>query len=452
VTRRPLPTVSPRERAFLVAADVEGAAGLLPPDDSLEELGLLAETAGLDIVGSAVQHLRRPDPKTFLGSGKVIEVRDLIEETLADVLLFDDELSPRHLRELERALGEDVRVLDRTALILDIFAQHAQSREGRLQVELAQYEYRLPRLTRAWTHLARQAGGGGGQAGSVGGVGLRGPGETQLEVDRRDIGRRITHLRRELEKVREHRGRYRRRRKLAAVPTIALVGYTNAGKSTLLGKLSGAEVVVADQLFATLDPMTRKIELPSGRAALLTDTVGFIQKLPAMVVAAFRATLEEVAEADLLLHVVDISHPQALAHARAVRATLEEVDASDVPVVTALNKIDRLADPAQARAWIDDFERAVPVSAVSGEGLPALLAAVEQELYEGMVPIDVGLPYEAGRLISLMHDYGLVERTDHTDSQIHLVGRVPRHLAGEFEAYRRPKRTGRGAGRASRKT
>jgi GTP-binding protein HflX len=401
-------------------------------------------------VGSAVQHLRRPEPKTFLGSGKVIEVRDLIEETLADVLLFDDELSPRHLRELERVFGEEVRVLDRTALILDIFAQHAQSHEGRLQVELAQYEYRLPRLTRAWTHLARQAGGGGGRAGSVGGVGLRGPGETQLEVDRRDIGRRITHLRRELEKVREHRGRYRRRRKLAAVPTIALVGYTNAGKSTLLGRISGAEVVVADQLFATLDPMTRKIELPSGRAALLTDTVGFIQKLPAMVVAAFRATLEEVAEADVLLHVVDISHPQALAQARSVRATLEEVGAADVPVVTALNKTDRLADPGLADGFVDDFERAVPVSAANGEGLPTLLAAVEQELYEGMVPIDVGLPYEAGRLISLMHDHGLVERTDHTDSQIHLVGRVPRHLVSEFEAYIRTRRSRRKADRTGR--
>ncbi|HET7010400.1 MAG TPA: GTPase HflX [Anaerolineales bacterium] len=447
MTRRPLPTESPRERAFLVAPDVAGSQALLPPADSLDELGQLATTAGLDVVGSAVQRLQKPDPKTFLGSGKVIEVRDLVEENLADVVIFDEELSPRHLRELERAFGEDVRVLDRTALILDIFAQHAHSREGRLQVELAQYEYRLPRLTRAWTHLARQAGGGGGAAGSVGGVGLRGPGETQLEVDRRDIGRRITHLRRELEKVRQHRSRYRRRRRLAAVPTIALVGYTNAGKSTLLGRISGAEVVVADQLFATLDPMTRKIQLPSGREALLTDTVGFIQKLPPMVVAAFRATLEEVAEADLLLHVVDISHPQALAQASVVRATLEEVGAENVPVITALNKVDRLADPAEAVAWIDEFERGVPISALTGDGIPALLAAAEHELYEGMVPIDVRLPYDAGRLLSLMHDHGWVERTDHQGSYIHLVGRVPQHFASEFEPYKkRLRRPARGKG------
>ena len=444
MARRPLPTETPRERAFLVAASVDGSTALLSPDESLAELAQLATTAGLDVVGSAVQRLHRPDPKTYLGSGKVIEVRDLVEENLADVVLFDEELSPRHLRELEKAMGEDVRVLDRTALILDIFAQHAQSREGRLQVELAQYEYRLPRLTRAWTHLARQAGGGGGSAGSVGGVGLRGPGETQLEVDRRDIGRRITHLRRELEKVRQHRGRYRRRRRLAAVATIALVGYTNAGKSTLLGKLSGAEVVIADQLFATLDPMTRKIELPSGRAALLTDTVGFIQKLPAMVVAAFRATLEEVAEADLLLHVVDISHPQAAAQSRAVRATLEEVGAEDIPVVTALNKIDRLDDPRQAEAWIDDFERAVPISAVTGAGIPALLAAAEHELYQGMVPIDVRIPYEAGRLVSLLHEHGRVDKADHTGTLIHVVGRIPKHLASEFDPYRKTRRAAAG--------
>jgi GTP-binding protein HflX len=426
-----------------VAAPLEGAPTLLGPEDSLEELARLADTAGLTVVGGAVQRLRRPDPKTFLGSGKVREIHDWIEETLADVVIFDDELSPRHQRELERVFTDDVRVLDRTALILDIFAQHAQSHEGRLQVELAQYEYRLPRLTRAWTHLARQAGGGGGRAGGVGGVGLRGPGETQLEVDRRDIGRRIHHLRQELEKVRQHRQRYRRRRRQGAVATVAMVGYTNAGKSTLLGRLAGAEVVVADQLFATLDPMTRRIELPSGRAALLTDTVGFIQKLPAMLVAAFRATLEEVAEADLLLHVVDISHPQAAAHAQAVRATLGEVGAERIPVVTALNKIDRLADPRQADSWIDEFDRAVAVSAVTGAGLAALLAAVEHELYQEMVPVDVGLPYEAGRLLNLMHEQGRVEKTEHTESIIHVVGRVPRHLAAEFDPYLRRRRKAR---------
>src|SRR3990172_3559395 len=244
-------------------------------------------------------------------------------------------------------------------------------------------------------------------------------------------------------KVRQHRQRYRQRRRLAAVATVSMVGYTNAGKSTLLGRLSGADVVVADQLFATLDPMTRRISLPSGRGALLTDTVGFIQKLPAMLVAAFRATLEEVAEADLLLHVVDISHPQAVAQARAVRATLEEGGAASIPVVTALNKVDRFGDPLEAEAWIDEFDRAVTVSAVTGAGLPALLAAIEHELYQGMVPVDVGLPYQAGRLLSLMHEHGRVERTEHTGSMIHVVGRVPRHLAAEFDPYRRPRRRSR---------
>ena len=226
------------------------------------------------------------------------------------MIIFDNELSPRHQRELESAMGESIRVLDRTALILDIFAQHAETSEGRLQVELAQYEYRLPRLTRAWTHLARQAGGGGGRAGGVGGVGLRGPGETQLEVDRRLITTRIEYLKGELEKVRAHRMRYRERRKKTKVPVVALVGYTNAGKSTLLNKLSKSDVYVADQLFATLDPTTRRVDLAGGQSVLFTDTVGFIQKLPTELVAAFRATLEEITEADVLLHVVDITHPQ----------------------------------------------------------------------------------------------------------------------------------------------
>ncbi len=430
-----LPTRAPRERAFLVGVELQDSENLLPLEESLRELALLAETAGLVVVGQTTQKLKRPDPKTFIGSGKVEEVKALAEQNMADVVLFDDELSPRHQRELEKLFPEDVRILDRTALILDIFAQHAHTREGALQVELAQYEYRLPRLTRAWTHLARQAGGGGGRAGSVGGVGLRGPGETQLEVDRREISRRITTLRRELERVRTHRQQYRRRRRKSAVPTVALVGYTNAGKSTLLNRLAGADIYVADKLFATLDPTTRRIELPGGQHLLMTDTVGFIQKLPATLVAAFRATLEEITEADLLLHVLDVTHPSVYAHALAVRQTLAEIGATDLPVVTALNKIDLLSDRSEAEAWVDEFDRAVPISAQTGEGLDHLLQVLEEELYLRYLPITAVMPYGKGDLVSLFHEHGIVERIEHTEKAIEIEGRIPVRLRGLFQPY-----------------
>jgi len=446
MSRESLPTVPPRERALLVGVEISGQPGLLPMAASLRELALLAQTAQLDVVGVAGQRLRAPNPKTMIGAGKVDELREQAEELAADVLLFDDELSPRHQRELEEAFGDGIRVLDRTALILDIFALHAHTREGALQVELAQYEYRLPRLTRAWTHLARQAGGGAGRSGSVGGVGLRGPGETQLEVDRREIGRRIAQLRRELEKVRGHRSRYRARRKRTAVPVLALVGYTNAGKSTLLNRLSGADVFVADQLFATLDPTTRRIRLPSGAQALVTDTVGFIQKLPTMLVAAFRATLEEITEADLLIHVVDVTHPDAAAQAESVRQTLEELGAGEAPMVTALNKVDQLQDRRELVSRIDEFDRAVAVSAVTGEGIPALLSTVDAELLRPMASIEVRLPYQAGRLISLFHEHGRVEYEEHLSDAVLLRGRIPRSLLDEFSEFRRPRRRRRQEG------
>ncbi len=434
--RVPQPTTPPRERAFLVGVDLRGQESFLPLEDSLTELALLADTAGLDVVGEMIQRLDRPNPDTLIGSGKVQELKALVEETLAQVVIFDDELNPRHQRELEEALGQNVRLLDRTALILDIFAQHAHSSEGILQVELAQYEYYLPRLTRRWTHLARQAGGGGGRAGSVGGVGLRGPGETQLEVDRRQIRSRIAHLKRELEKVRAHRQRYRLQRKRSRLPVLALVGYTNAGKSTLINRLAHSDVYVADQLFATLDPTTRRLKLPGGYQALITDTVGFIQKLPTTLVAAFRATLEEIADADLLLHVVDISHPNALQQANAVHSTLEEIEAGHIPVLTVLNKIDLLSDPAVARRAVENFPNAVAISARTGEGLPDLLGSIQRILYETYQSITVRLPYQEGQLISLFHEFGQVERIEHERGGVRMQGRIPGRLAAQFAPWR----------------
>jgi GTP-binding protein HflX len=420
----------------MVGVSFPNQDNLLSTEESLTELALLANTAGLDVVGQETQNLTRPNPKTYLGSGKVTEIKTLIEDLVVDVVLFDDELNPRHQRELERIFGDSVRVVDRTALILDIFAQHAHTREGALQVELAQYEYRLPRLTRAWTHLARQAGGGGGRAGSVGGVGLRGPGETQLEVDRRDIGRRIAQLRSEIEKVRAHRSRYRARRKQTAIPTIAIVGYTNAGKSTLLNRLSESDVYVANELFATLDPTTRRVSLPDGQTVLMTDTVGFIQKLPTTLVAAFRATLEEISEADLLLHVVDITHLNAHEQAEAVRETLNEIDVRGLPMVTALNKIDRLPGGKLPVDYLDQFESAVPISARTGEGTEALLRVIEHELFESMVEVDIELPYDAGNFVNLLHEQGVVEEVDYRKEVIAIKGRIPKHLNYKIASFR----------------
>jgi GTP-binding protein HflX len=431
-------TYLPMERGFLVGVEVrdldqtesEGAsASLLPLQESLDELAQLARTAGITVVGRDWQRLNRLNPSTMIGSGKLDDIKEQMAETAANVLIFDDELSPRHQREVEKTLGEDAKVLDRTSLILDVFAQHARTREGSLQVELAQYEYRLPRLTRQWTHLARQAGGGAARGG-VGGVGLRGPGETQLEVDRREISRRISYLKSELEKVRAHRGRHRARRRRSGIPTVSIVGYTNAGKSTLLNALTGAHVLVQDQLFATLDPTTRRCTLPSNRHVLFTDTVGFIQKLPEQLVAAFRATLEEITESDLILHVVDVTHPHALTHVRAVDQTLSDLDVSGIPQVIALNKIDRLSD---ALTW--NLEHAVPISALTSQGIDALLQKVDDTLYEQLVPVQVRLPFEAGDLIAGFHEQGSVETIQHASDGVYISGYLPGRLVAPYRRY-----------------
>jgi GTP-binding protein HflX len=407
---------------------------LLNVHDSLEELTRLADTAGIDVLGQTYQQLDQPNSATYIGAGKVEEVKAFVEELDANVVIFDDELEPRHQRELEEIFGEEVKVIDRTALILDIFAQHAQTREGKLQVELAQLEYRAPRLTRMWTHLARQAGGRAG-GGMSGGVGLRGPGETQLEVDRREIRRRISMIKEDLETVRARREQHRAKRQQTELTVVAIVGYTNAGKSTLLNKLSNADVLSADMLFATLDPTTRKVVMPNGREVLFTDTVGFIQKLPTQIVAAFRATLEEIRDADLLLHVVDVTHPHVVAQVESVEDTLAELEVDHLPVVVALNKIDQLPPDSDIETILD-LPTAVRVSALTGEGIDALLLAVEATMASLLEPIQVLLPYKRGDLLSMMYERGQVDGEEHQQEGVRVYGRLPHRLLPYFEPYR----------------
>ena len=379
---RTLHSTEPRvERAFLVAVEVR-RGGTWNTESSLDELAQLAGTAGAVVVGRTVQRLDSPNPATYIGKGKLAEIIALRAQLEYDLVIFDDELSPSQQRNLEDALK--VKVLDRTALILDIFARRARTREGALQVELAQHEYLLPRLAGQWSHLERLGGG----------IGTRGPGETQLETDRRLIRNRISRLKTQLEQVRRHRALYRTRRAKQGVPVVALVGYTNAGKSTLMNALSGAGVLAENRLFATLDPVTRKVGLPGGGFFLLTDTVGFIQKLPTQLVAAFRATLEELADADLLLHVVDITHPVAAEQAETVEQTLAELGVADKPRLTVLNKIDALtrpngipvrdlADLAELREQLRrEGAHAVLVSAEKSWGLDELRRRISDLLLE----------------------------------------------------------------------
>jgi len=401
-------------------------------DDSLAELAQLARTAGVRVVGQARQQLSSIRPATYIGKGKVEELSLLAREFDVDVIIFDDELSPGQQRNLEEGL--EAKVIDRTALILDIFASHAHTREGALQVELAQYEYRLPRLTRAWTHLVRQAGGGAARGGA-GGVGLRGPGETQLETDRRVIGRRIAQLKQQLEGVRRQRAQHRHQRRKQWLPVVALVGYTNSGKSTLLNALTDANVLATDMLFATLDPITRRLQLPGGRAVLVTDTVGFIQKLPTQLVAAFRATLEEIVDADLMLHVVDIMHRNVQQQVETVGQVLQQIGAGEKPLLVALNKVDLLDDPEEASRLARQYRQAVAVSALDGRGLGDLLLAMERTVSRQMVRVRALVPYSKGALLSLFRRSGRVEREQHGVSGVLIEGELPPALVDQFERF-----------------
>ncbi len=399
--------------------------------DSLEELARLAETVDVEVVGSVSQKLAHPHPGTYVGKGKLEEVKELRESLAYDLVMVDGELTPAQQRNLEREL--DVLVIDRTALTLDVFARRAQTHEGRMQVELAQLQYRLPRLTRMWTHLSRQG---------VGGVGLRGPGETQLEADRREAQKRITFIKQQLTQVHRHRQLYRDRRRDTPIAVVSLVGYTNAGKSTLLNAITGAGVLAEDKLFATLDPTTRRISLPSGREVLLTDTVGFINNLPTQLIAAFRATLEEISEAAVLVHVVDITHPNVAEQVDTVERTLEDLGDDDRPVVVALNKVDRLTAAERATLAETAVELglpadSVPVSAMRGTNVDRLLAQVEAilETEQGFVPVALTIPFDRTELVDRFHQFGRVDERAFDEQGTSLTGWLPESEIGRFDPY-----------------
>jgi GTPase len=430
-------------------------------DESMTEMAELIRTAGMEIVGEITQRLNEVNPKTYIGSGKVTEAMDLLKQQGSCTVVFDAELTPRQQKHLENIFNKkllqndflgtgeeaEIKVIDRTALILDIFAQHAKTREGKLQVDLALHEYRKPRLTKMWTHLERQSGAGG--------VGLRGPGESQLEIDKRLLRDRITVLQQKIDDVQKHRSMHRRGRERLGLPLLSLVGYTNAGKSSLLNYLTKAGVMAESILFATLDPTTRKVQLPGYKThpqVLMTDTVGFIQKLPTQLVAAFRATLEEVQDADVLIHVIDVSNPTWRKQERAVLAVLQDIGAADKPIVRVLNKMD-LLDPIEQEQLqyetsimnsgrnsnsnnsYDSNQFTVAVSALTGFGLQDFVAVVEEALTCMLVPIVLEIPYELGQELSAIHEQGHVQVIDYRSKGTYVEALVPRAIATRLDKY-----------------
>ncbi len=427
MARFPLvPTAPAPERAVLVGIEWR-SGGSWPVDRTLDELERLAETAGAITVARLTQRLDRPQPRTFIGSGKVQELCDLVQRLEADVVIFDEDLTPSQQANLERAVGEPVKIIDRTALILDIFGLHATTREGRLQVQLAQLQYLLPRLRGMWSHLAKEQ--------TRGGIGSRfGQGETQLEVDRRLIRDRIAALRRELAVIEKRRSVQSKSRIASAAFRVALAGYTNAGKSSLLNYLTGSSVYAQDKLFATLDPTTRALRLPGGRAMTLTDTVGFIQKLPHGLIEAFKSTLSEVREADLILNVVDISDRDFVRHLDAVHRVLAEIGAGEVPTITVYNKAD-LLDATEACAVRARHPECPLISTKTGEGIELLVERIGREATARDELIDAVVPYREGALVKLVHDQGRVLLEEYEGAGTHLIARVAPRIARQLRAY-----------------
>jgi GTP-binding protein HflX len=411
------------ERVFLVGVELKsGSAANLR--DALDELGELATTAGGEVIGEGTQKLESPHPATYVGKGKAGEFADFCRRQDVDTIIFDDELSPAQSRNLEKIFN--AKILDRTALILDIFAQRARTREGKLQIELAQLQHLLPRLTRFWGHLSRQSGG----------IGMRGgEGESQLEVDRRKVSERIDKITRDLDAVRRQRSVQRSGRQRNQWPLASIVGYTNAGKSTLLNQLTGADVLAKDILFATLDPTTRRLRLPTNQNILLTDTVGFIRKLPHGLVEAFKATLEEVVQADLLLHVVDVSHPLADEQIAAVNTVLHEIGAGDKPVMMVLNKVDRLESAAALGRLQERYPHAVAISATTGQGVEELLSEISSQIRPERELLELRIPHEAAAVIARLHKVGQVLERRYLAKTAKFKARIPPHHHAEFAEF-----------------